>query len=360
MDLDQHENVHPAAHDTTRRWAAHPWRARLVRSFVYALPVILSLGLVLGATTVAGPPTRSLWAYLGWWLVVSLAATAAVWAVFAVTRRLLPLGALLELSLVFPDEAPSRFSLALHSRTVPSLEERVRVMRRTREASSAQEAAELLLRLVAALDHHDRITAGHAERVRAFSAALGREVGLTEDELDRLNWAALLHDVGKLDVAPEILNKAGRPTEEEWESLRRHPLFGEELVAPLREWLGEWIGAVGSHHEHWDGSGYPRGLAGEDIPKAARLISVADTYDVMTARDSYRKPVSSAEAIAELRRVAGTQLDPEVVEVFAALLDSGDLSFRHGDDADFEAELGFGQLVRRYARRRSGLVPGTG
>ena len=126
------------------------------------------------------------------------------------------------------------------------------------------------------------------------------------------------------------------------------------------EGYGPVADIVLSHHERWDGRGYPRGLAGESIPLTARLIAAADAYDVMTARDSYRKPVSSGEAIAELRRVAGTQLDPEVVEVFAALLDSGDLSFRHGDDADFEAELGFGQLVRRYAHRRRGLVPGTG
>jgi HD-GYP domain-containing protein (c-di-GMP phosphodiesterase class II) len=277
-----------------------------VRGFVYALPIVLSLALVLGATTAADPPTASLWAYLGWWLVVSLTATVVVWAVFALTRRLLPLGALFELSLVFPDKAPSRFSLALSVRTVQSLEERVRIMREAREATSMQEAAEILLRLVAALDHHDRITAGHAERVRGYSAALGCELGLAGDELDRLNWAALLHDVGKLGVAPEILNKAGRPTEEEWQSLRRHPLLGEELVEPLREWLAEWIGAVGSHHERWDGTGYPRGVAGEEIPRAARIVAIADAYDVITSMRSYKSPASAAAARAELVRSAGT------------------------------------------------------
>jgi len=311
--------VRTAAHDPTRRWAAHPWRARAVRGFVYALPVVLSLALVLGATTVAGPQTGSLWAYLGWWLVVSLAATVVVWAVFALTRRLLPLGALFELSLVFPDEAPSRFSLALRSRTVQSLEERVRVMREVREASSTQEAAEILLRLVAALDHHDRITSGHAERVRAYSAALGRELGLTDDELDRLNWAALLHDIGKLGVPPEILNKAGRPTEDEWQSLRRHPLLGEELVEPLREWLGEWIGAVGAHHERWDGTGYPRGLAEDEIPRAGRIVAIADAYDVITSARSYKKPTSAVDARAELVRSAGTQFDPRFVRAFVSL-----------------------------------------
>ena len=94
-----------------------------------------------------------------------------------------------------------------------------------------------------------------------------------------------------------------------------------------------------AHHERIDGNGYPRGLAGDDIPELARIISVADTYDVMTARDSYRTPMSSYDAIVELRRVAGKQLDPRFVEVFIELLEGEDVSFRHGEEADFEREL---------------------
>jgi hypothetical protein len=215
-----------------------------VRVLVYALPIVLSLGFVRLAIWWVAAPTGTLWMYLVWWLAVSLAATGVVWLVFRLTRRLLPLGALLELSLVFPDAAPSRFSVARRTRTVASLEERTRLLREAGQAPTTQEAAETLLGLVAALDEHDRITAGHGERVRAYSAALGRELALSDDELDRLNWAALLHDVGKLQVSPEILNKPGAPNDEERESLQLHPLFGEALVAPLREWLGEWIDAV--------------------------------------------------------------------------------------------------------------------
>ena len=108
-----------------------------------------------------------------------------------------------------------------------------------------------------------------------------------------------------------------------------------------------------AHHERIDGKGYPRGLKDAEIPELARIISVADTYDVMTARDSYRKPVSVQEAIAELRRSAGGQLDPHVVEIFIGLLTAGDLSFGHGDDADFEAELGFGRRVHAHALPRT-------
>jgi hypothetical protein len=152
---------------SSQRWSAHPWRARAVRLTVYALPVALSLGFVHVATSVTAPPTASLWLFLAWWLAVSAGATVLVSVVYAVSRRLLPLAALLELSLVFPDQAPSRFAVALESGTVESLEERMRLVGTAREAATAQEAAEILLRLVAELSAHDSITRGHAERVRA-------------------------------------------------------------------------------------------------------------------------------------------------------------------------------------------------
>src|ERR671937_1530339 len=219
-----------------RRWAAHPWRARALRVLVYALPIAGSLVFVRVATSLTGVPTSSLWLFLLWWLGISVAATVVVSVLYALTRRLLPLGALLGLSLVFPDEAPSRFRLALSSGTVESLEQRLRLLKQAGEAATPQAAAEILLQLVAALDVHDPLTRGHAERVRAYAYSLGRELGLSDDDIDHLNWAALLHDVGKLEVSTEILNKPGKPTEAEWEQLRRHPLFGETMVAPLRDW----------------------------------------------------------------------------------------------------------------------------
>jgi HD-GYP domain-containing protein (c-di-GMP phosphodiesterase class II) len=133
--------------------------------------------------------------------------------------------------------------------------------------------------------------------------------------------------------------------------VRRHPADGARLVQRV-DGYGPVAEIVLTHHERWDGSGYPRALAGEEIPLAARLISVADAYDVLTARDSYRRPVSSEDAVSELQRVAGRQFDPQVVETFAGILASKDLSFRHGDDADFEAELAFERRVRTHARRR--------
>src|SRR6185503_7624619 len=139
------------------RWSAQPWRARGLRLLVYALPIAGSLAFVRVATSVTGVPTSSLWVFLLWWLLMSLSATAVVSLVYSVSRRLLPLGALLDLSLVFPDESPSRFRLALRTGTVESLEERLRQLREANEAASAQEAAEILLQLAGALDVHDKI-----------------------------------------------------------------------------------------------------------------------------------------------------------------------------------------------------------
>jgi hypothetical protein len=298
------------------RWSAHPWRARLLRVLVYAVPVAGSLLFVQAATALVGTPTSSLTVYLLWWVGMSLAATGVVAGLFTLSSRLLPLGTLLQLSLVFPDEAPSRFQLALRTGTVEELEDRLRLMREARRATDPQAAAELLLQLVAALDRHDRVTRGHAERVRAYAAGLGRQIGLDGADLDRLNWAALLHDIGKLDVSAEILNKPGRPTDEEWQALRDHPLYGETLIAPMRDWLGGWADAVGYHHEHWDGTGYPRAVAGEDIPLAGRIVAIADVYDVITSARSYKEPASPHAAREELVRCSGTQFDPRLVRAF--------------------------------------------
>src|SRR5579884_3832582 len=298
------------------RWAAHPWRARTLRLLVYAVPIAASIAFVRGTTAITGTPTGSLAVFLLWWLALSVAATAVVSGVCALSRRLLPLGALLELSLVFPDEAPSRFRVALSTGTVESLEERLRRLPADGDGASTQEAAEILLRLVAALDVHDPLTRGHADRVRAYASLLGKEIGLRGDDLDRLNWAALLHDIGKLRVDRDILSAPGRPTPLQWQSLRRHPLEGEALAAPLRAWLGSWWDAIGYHHERWDGKGYCRGLAGEEIPLAGRIVAIADVFDVITSARSYKEASGAAAGRAELARCAGSHFDPRLVRAF--------------------------------------------
>src|SRR4029079_16006149 len=124
----------------------------------------------------------------------------------------------------------------------------------------------------------------------------GRELGLDARALDLLNWAALLHDVGKLEVPHRILAKPGKPTEEEWEILRTHPRSGAELAAPLREWLGPWSAAIEQHHERWDGTGYARRLAADEISLAGRIVAVADVFDVITSTRSYKRHSSIVDA----------------------------------------------------------------
>ena len=238
---------------------------------------------------------------VAWWFAVAAASTAVLMLVNRLARRLLPLAMLLNLSLVFPDHAPSRFAVAARAGTVRSLEQ---LADRTRQAGrhcEPAEAAELVLTLLAALNVHDRCTRGHSERVRAFTDLLADELRLPQEDRDKLRWAALLHDIGKLHVSTKLLNKPGKPTEEEWAHLQSHPIEGAKLVAPLASWLGSWADVVVEHHERWDGAGYPNGLFGEQISLGGRIVSVADAYEVMTAPRPYRRPVSAQAA----RRGAG-------------------------------------------------------
>jgi HD-GYP domain-containing protein (c-di-GMP phosphodiesterase class II) len=296
------------------RWGGRPVQAALVRLLAYVAPIAASITFVELASRALPAPLSSLWVYLLWWLGLTAAATGVLVVVDRIARRLLPLAALLKLSLVFPDQTPSRFKTAMRAGSTKKLEARMQELR-DGEASPADSAA-LLLELVAALNSHDRVTRGHSERVRGYAVLIGEELGLSAEELDQLNWSALLHDVGKLSVPSAILNKPGRPDEEEWQLLKAHPLLGESLVEPLRPWLGEWVDAVGYHHERWDGAGYPRGIEGESIPLPGRIVAVADTYDVITSARSYKEAGSAVAGREEISRCAGSQFDPRVVRAF--------------------------------------------
>ena len=177
----------------------------------------------------------------------------------------------------------------------------------------------VLLTLALALNAHDRRTRGHCERVRALSELLAEELGLDDDARERLRWAALLHDVGKLAVPAEILDKPSAPNARELEILRRHPEEGILLTAPLADWLGESGRAIGEHHERFDGAGYPSGLAGTDIALAARIVALTDAFDTMTSVRSYKHAMSVRAAREEVARCAGTHFDPAVSRAFLDL-----------------------------------------
>jgi putative nucleotidyltransferase with HDIG domain len=219
--------------------------------------------------------------------------------------------------------------------------------RRTQQLASLQVG--VLTAMIETLALRDRMTARHSAAVSRYASELAREAGCSEDEQELAHTCGLLHDIGKFIFPDRILLADSRPSEEDWEIIRSHPYHGAHVLRQI-DGYGPVAEIVLCHHERTDGAGYPSGVAGDDIPLLSRMISIADTYDVMTARDSYRVPVSPREAIAELRRVSGTQLDARLVELFVGLLERRDVAFRHGDDADFEAELRFDVRVRDYAR----------
>jgi putative nucleotidyltransferase with HDIG domain len=303
----------PAAEPTPeQRWQEHRFAARAVQLVVLAVPIAASIGCA-AVVSAALPHAHHLGAALGWWAVVLACSTITLYAVDRVARRLLPLALLLRLSLVFPDQAPRRFRIAARAWSTRRVRDQMLRERTTDVTTAPTDAATHVISLLASLATHDRRTRGHCERVRAYNDLLAEELGLSESDRDRLRWAALIHDIGKLKVSRRLLNKPGRPTAREWEELHAHPERGAEIAAPLNDWLGPWALAISEHHEHWDGTGYPHGLAGADISLGARIVGVADAFEVMTSPRPYSKPKSAAAARQELASCAGKQFDPQVV-----------------------------------------------
>ncbi|RMG13189.1 MAG: HD domain-containing protein [Deltaproteobacteria bacterium] len=177
--------------------------------------------------------------------------------------------------------------------------------------------------LAAAIEAKDPYTRGHSELVGRYAAAIARDLGLSEREVEAARLGGLLHDCGKVGVPDEILLKPGRLSEEEYAIMKRHPEVGMRIVAPLEALPEEAADAVLHHHEHYDGSGYPHGLAGESIHLVARIVHVADAYEAMTAARIYRAPRTVHYVREEFERWAGRQFDPQVVQSATRLLEAG-------------------------------------
>lgn len=179
---------------------------------------------------------------------------------------------------------------------------------------------ETLQSLVLALEAKDRYTAGHTKRVTEYTRMVVESLQLPPAQREAFCQGAMLHDIGKIGIDPQKINKPGRLTEEEMAMFRSHPSIGRRILEPIK-FLEDIIPSVYYHHEKYDGSGYPEGLRGKDIPLGARIVAVADTYDAMTSTRAYRKALSHATAAAELKRCAGTQFDADIVEAFLSELD---------------------------------------
>jgi len=174
---------------------------------------------------------------------------------------------------------------------------------------------ETVLVLANAVDAKDTYTANHAQLVAKMALVIGAEMGMTEHEMEGLRYGAILHDIGKIGVPDAILQKPSRLNPTEWAQMRQHPTIAARILAPI-PYLASAAKIVRHHHEHYDGKGYPDGLAGEAIPLGARILTVVDSYSAITDRRVYKEARSHADALSELRKNAGTQFDPRVVDVF--------------------------------------------
>ena len=177
---------------------------------------------------------------------------------------------------------------------------------------------ETLLALVSALDLRERNTRLHSQRVKEYTLLLADRFGLDEERKRNIGFGALLHDVGKIGVPDSILLKPGSLVGEEWQEIRKHPEAGYDIVKGI-SFLKESTEVVYDHHEHFDGSGYPRGLKGEEIPIGARLFAVVDAYDALTAERPYHTPLTHEEAVVRIQDKSGIYFDPAVVESFLSI-----------------------------------------
>jgi putative nucleotidyltransferase with HDIG domain len=215
---------------------------------------------------------------------------------------------------------------------------RLVVIARERTGQYASLSWGVLSALVRSLDRRDGRTARHSAAVAGFARDIAVECGMDQRDAELAHTAGLLHDIGRFALPDRVMERQGTLTEDDWEAIRLHPELGADLLRDLGVY-GPVAAIVRAHHERIDGRGYPDGCKGDDIPPIARIVAVAEVYDTLTAEDTYRDRMTSFQAITELRRVAGRQLDAQYVEALAGLLAGRGMDYRHADTADFDSEL---------------------
>jgi HD-GYP domain-containing protein (c-di-GMP phosphodiesterase class II) len=210
--------------------------------------------------------------------------------------------------------------------------------------------------LAEAVDKRDPFTSKHSQRVRSISVDIGRQMRVSAGELEALEWGGLLHDVGKIGVPDSILLKQGKLTREERIRMNAHPVLGAEIIGPV-DHLAPELPVIRHHHEWYNGSGYPDRLMGDEIPRLARILHVADAFEAMTADRPYRKALSVDQALAELRKFAGVQFDPEIVDAFVKTTWAEDA--HEPGEPDIRPIPLLGQHAAARARASDGPAPGS-
>ncbi len=198
------------------------------------------------------------------------------------------------------------------------LQERAKLREANAQLLNAYEAT--IEGLSHALDLRDRETEGHSRRVTEVTVRLAQALNISEDEITHIRRGALLHDIGKIGIPDSILHKPDTLTEEEWGIMRKHPQFAHDMLSPI-EYLRPALAIPYSHHEKWDGTGYPRNIKGEEIPMSARLFAIADVWDALTSNRPYRDAWTAEQALAYIREQSGKHFDPQVVDLFFQVIE---------------------------------------
>jgi putative nucleotidyltransferase with HDIG domain len=237
---------------------------------------------------------------------------------------------------------------------------RLVVVARERTAQYAALSWGVLSSLIRSLDRRDSRTARHSAAVAAFARDIALQCGMSKRDAELAHTAGLLHDIGRFALPDRVMERHGTLTQDDWDAIHQHPELGAEMLRDLGVY-GPVAQIVLAHHERVDGRGYPQRLKGDEIPEIARIVAVAEVYDTLTAEDTYRDRMTSFQAVTELRRVAGRQLDERYVEALAELLGGRGLDYRHADTADFDTELAIeGRIADSVATDSAAGSGGTG
>jgi hypothetical protein len=289
------------------------WLKLLTVALLGLLPALLSLRLRALLAALTAPALA-----VAWIAIAQLAFDHGRVLPVAAPLFALAVGTVITIGAGYVAEAKRRRSLAVRNE---ALDEAVR--ERTSELHDTQ--LEIIHRLAAATDARDEETGLHLERIGRLCEQLGLALGLSADEALTLRYASLLHDVGKIAVPDAILTKPGKLTEDEWVVMRRHTTAGADMLAGSRAPIMRMAEQIAlTHHERWDGGGYPQGLVGEAIPLVGRICAVCDVFDALLSRRPYKEPWPLEDALAELRRERGSHFDPAVVDAFLNLVDDLD------------------------------------